>query len=101
MDIKQNGVEVGRYNPKFHEIDKRVTTQTFAGPYNFLTDEERKNKKQGFDDRELADRKEGKPQLSPNQKKKKMEAQMRQLHPPQRDNPFKPGQSFYHERKTL
>ena len=41
LDIRPNGVEVGRYNPRFHEIDRRVTAQSFAGTYNFLTDEER------------------------------------------------------------
>ena len=44
LDIVPNGAEVGKYYPRFHEVEKRIKSQTFAGRYNFLTDEERKKK---------------------------------------------------------
>ena len=59
LDVKPNGVEVGKYNPRFFEIDKRVTSSSFAGRYNFLTDEEREKMKQDFELQEIADRQTG------------------------------------------
>ena len=38
------GVEVGRYNPKYFEVDKKVPTKPFH-QYDFLTDAEREKLK--------------------------------------------------------
>ena len=43
-----SGVEVGRYNPKYFEVDKKVPTNTFH-QYDFLTDAEREKLKQEFE----------------------------------------------------
>ena len=59
LDVRPNGVEVGKYNPRFFETDKRVLSSSFAGRYKFMTDEEREKMKQDFELQEIADRQKG------------------------------------------
>lgn len=65
-DRRPNGVEVGRYNPKFLEVDRKVPTNTFH-QFSFLTDAEREKLLQEY---EVETRKEEKLELSPNKRKK-------------------------------
>ena len=41
-------MEVGRYNPKYFEIDKNVPSNTFH-QFNFLTEKEKEKLKQDFE----------------------------------------------------
>ena len=67
MDKRMNGVEVGKYNPKYIKVDKRVTSHTLAGKFNFLTEQERDKLVETF---EIENKKEVN-DLSPIQRKKK------------------------------
>ena len=64
-DQTPSGVEVGRYNPRFYEIDRRVTASAFAGRYNFLTNEEREKMVENFEIQKMSEAQKGMADLSP------------------------------------
>ena len=96
-DRRPNGVEVGRYNPKYYHVDKKTPTNTFH-QFDFLTDAEREKLLQEY---EVETEKQEKLELSPNKRKKMAKSKLDRIQPPQRPDPFKPKQSVYNSRPVL
>ena len=98
LDAKPQAVDVGHYYPRYTEVDKQATAQSFAGNHSFLSAEQRRKREEEFKEQTSLPEFHG---LSPIKKKKKVLAYQNLLKVPMRENPFRPPSPYYRERKTL